>query len=187
MCVCEVSYPGSMLSKAGKNTATEYDQIKICVRNTNRPLSLTRHVHKLGWTGDQIVAGVISNEMPCIWHHEHCLTYCVVSANCNWRSLTENFATVGAVWVPVDPNIRWQYEVLLGSSQSNVRKLLCFTQHVSVVLLVEHHEQLCFIVLSFEAATIQLLSKMCCHFIQWNIWDGFCVIGCGIYVQFRKF
>jgi len=77
-------------------------------------------------------------------------------------------------------------EVLLWSSLSDVHKLLNFTQHVSVVLSVEHHEKLCFIVPSFEAGTI-LLSKMCCHFIQWNIWDGFCVTGCGIYVQFRKF
>ena len=28
--VSEAPYPGSMLSKAGKNTATEQDQIKIC-------------------------------------------------------------------------------------------------------------------------------------------------------------
>jgi hypothetical protein len=42
------------------------------------------------------------------------------------------------------------------------------SQHVSVVLSVEHHENLCFVVLpSFEAGTL-LLSKMCCHFIQWN-------------------
>ena len=67
-----------------------------------------------------------------------------------------------------------------------VCKLLRFAQHVSGVLLVEHHEKPCFIVPSFEAGTI-LLSKMCCHFLQWNTWDGFCVIGCGIYVQFRKF
>ena len=37
--------------------------------------------------------------------------------------------------------------------------LLHFTQHVSVVLLVEQHEKLCFIVPSFEAGTI-LLSKV---------------------------
>jgi len=147
----------------------------------NRPLSLTRHIHKLRWIGDQIVAGVISNEMPCIQHHELCLTYCAVSAIENWRSLTENFARVGAVWVSVEPNIRWQYEVLLWSSQSNVRKLLHFTQHMSIVLPVEHHEKLCFIVPSFEAGT-RLLLKMCRRFIQWNIWDGFCVIGCGIYM-----
>ena len=48
VCVCEAPYPGSMLSKAGKNTATEKDQIKICVRNMNRPLSIIRHIHKLG-------------------------------------------------------------------------------------------------------------------------------------------
>jgi len=82
--------------------------------------------------------------------------------------------------------IRWHYAVLLWSSRSDVRKLLCFKQYVSVVLPVEHHEKLCSIVPSFEAGTI-LLSKMCCHFIQWNIWDRFCEIGCGIYVQFRKF
>ena len=40
--------------------------------------------------------------------------------------------------------------------------------NVGVVHPVEHHEKLCFIVLSFEAGTT-LLSKMCCHFIQWNI------------------
>jgi hypothetical protein len=52
--------------------------------------------------------------------------------------------------------------------QSDVRKLLCFTQHMSVVLPVEHHEKLCFVVPSFEAGTILLL-KTCCDFIQWNI------------------
>jgi len=43
---------------------------------------------------------------------------------------------------------------------SNVCKLLHFTQHVNVVLPVEYHEKLCFIVPPFEAGTI-LLSKMC--------------------------
>ena len=100
--------------------------------------------------------------------------------------MTENFARVGAVSGSVEPIIRWHYEDLLWSSRSDVRKLLCFTQHVCVVLPVEQHEQLCFIVPSFKAVTI-LLSKMCCNFIQWNSRDGFCVIGCGIYVQFRKF
>ena len=42
------------------------------------------------------------------------------------------------MWVSVGPNIRWHYEVLLWSSRSDVRKLLRFTQHVSVVLPVEH-------------------------------------------------
>jgi len=82
--------------------------------------------------------------------------------------LTESFARVGPVWVSVEPNIRWHYAVLLWSSRSYVRKLLHFTQHVSVVLPVEHHEKLCFIVPLFEAGTI-LLSKMCCHFLQWSI------------------
>jgi len=68
--------------------------------------------------------------------------------------LTENFARVGPVWVSVEPNIRRQYEVLLWSSRSHIRKLLHFTQHVSVVLPVEYHEKLCFIVPSFEAGTI---------------------------------
>jgi hypothetical protein len=63
---------------------------------------------------------------------------------------------------------------------------LHFTQHVSVVFPVEHHEKLCFIVPSFEAGT-KVLSKMFCHFIQWNILVGFCLIGCVIYVQFRDF
>ena len=49
---------------------------------------------------------------------------------------------VGAVWVSVEPNIRWHYEVLLWSSRSDVHKLLHFPQHVSVVLPVEHHEKL---------------------------------------------
>ena len=88
--------------------------------------------------------------------------------------------------VSVEPNIRWHYEVLLWSSRSDVHKLLVFKQHVSIVLPVEHHGKLCFIVPSFEAETV-LLSKMCCHFIHWNILPRFCVIGCGIYVQFRKF
>ena len=44
----------------------------------------------------------------------------------------------------------------------------CFTQHVRVVLPVEHHEKLCFIVPLFEIGTI-LVSKTCCHLIQWNI------------------
>ena len=72
------------------------------------------------------------------------------------------------MWVSVEPNIRWHYEVLLWLSRSDVPKLPRFTQHVSVVLLVEHPEKLCFIMPSFEAGTI-LLSKVCCHFIQWNI------------------
>ena len=72
------------------------------------------------------------------------------------------------MWVSVEPNIRWHYEVLLLSSRSDVRKLPCFTQHVSVMLPLEHNEKLYFIVPSFEAGTI-LLSKMCCYFIQWNI------------------
>jgi len=82
----------------------------------------------------------------------------------------------------------WQYEVLLWSSQLDVRKLLRFTEHVSVVLSVEHHEKFCLIVSSFAAGTILLL-KMCCHFIQCNMSHGFYVIGCRIYVdvQFRKF
>ena len=64
---------------------------------------------------------------------------------------TEGFARVGAVWMSVEPNIRWHYEVLLWSSWSDDRKLLRVTKHVSVVLPVEHHEKLCFIVPSFEA------------------------------------
>jgi len=39
----------------------------------NRPLSLTRHIHKLRLIGVQIVAEVISNEMPSTQHHEYCL------------------------------------------------------------------------------------------------------------------
>ena len=88
--------------------------------------------------------------------------------------------------VSMEPNMRWHNKVLLWSSRSDVHKLLHFTQHVSVALPVEHHEKLCFIVPSFEAGTI-LLSKMCCHCLQLNTWDGFFVTGCGIYVQFRKF
>jgi len=149
----------------------------------NRPLSLTRHIHKLGWIGDQIVAGVISNEMPSIQHHEHCLTYCAVSASEKWRSLTENFARVGPVWVSVEPNIRWHYEVLLWSSRSDVRKLLRFTQHVSVVLPVEHLKSC--VSLCRHLKQEQYNYWKCV--IQWNIWDGFCIICCGIYVKFRKF
>ena len=47
------------------------------------------------------------------------------------------------MWVYVEPNIRWHYEVLMWSSQSDVCKLILFTQHVSVV---EQYEKLCFIV-----------------------------------------
>ena len=83
--------------------------------------------------------------------------------------MTENFPSVGLVCVSVEPNVRWQYGVLLWSSQPDVRKLLCFTQHVSVVLRVEQNEKLCFVVLSFEAGTILLLTMCCCHFVQWNI------------------
>jgi len=82
--------------------------------------------------------------------------------------LTENFAPVGAVWVSVEPNIKWNYKVLLWPSWSDVHKLLRFTQHVIVVLPMEHHEKLCFVVPLFEAGTV-LLSKMCSHFIQWNM------------------
>jgi hypothetical protein len=84
------------------------------------------------------------------------------------------------VWVSVEPNIRWHCEVLLWSSRSDVCKLLCFTQYVLVVLLVEHQEKCCFIVPSFETGTVLPL-------IRWNISDGFCVTGCGMYVQFRTF
>ena len=35
-------------NESWESTATEMDQIKICVSNINRPLSLTRHIHKLG-------------------------------------------------------------------------------------------------------------------------------------------
>ena len=90
--------------------------------------------------------------MPCIQNHEHCLT--------------ENFAKTVALWVSVEPNIRWHYEVLMWSSQSDESELI--TQHVNVVLPVGHHEKLCFNVPSFEAGTVLLL-KMCCHFIQWNV------------------
>ena len=38
----------------------------------------------------------------------------------------------------VEPNIRLQYEALLWSSRPDVRKLVRFTRHVSVVLPVEH-------------------------------------------------
>ena len=58
------------------------------------------------------------------------------------------------MWVSVEPNVRWHYEVLLWLSLSDVHKLLHFTQHVSVVLPVERHEKLCFVVPSFEAGTI---------------------------------
>ena len=54
----------------------------------------------------------------------------------------------------------------------HVCKLLHFTQHVSVVLLVEHHEKLCLVVPSSEAGTVLLL-KMCCLFSQWHILVGF--------------
>jgi len=150
----------------------------------NRPLSLTRHIHKLRWIDDQIVAGVISNEMPCIQHHEfwHTVQFLQVRTEDVWQKILQE---LGAVWVSVEPNIRWQCEVLLWLSRSDVCKLFHFTQHVSIVPPVEHHEKLCFVVPSFEAGTILLL-KMCCHFIQCNIWDGFCVIGCGIYIQFRN-
>ena len=73
------------------------------------------------------------------------------------------------MWVSVEPNIRWHYEVLMWSSQSDVSKLICFTKHVSTV---EHHEKLYFIVSPFEAGPI-LLSKICCHFIQSNIDTAF--------------
>ena len=78
--------------------------------------------------------------MFCIQHHKHWHT--VVSASWNWRSLTESWATVGNLWVSLEPNIRWHYEVLLWLSQSDVDKLLHFRQHVSVVLPVEHHGKL---------------------------------------------
>ena len=64
------------------------------------------------------------------------------------------------MWVSVEPNIRWHYEVLLWLSQSDVHKLLCFTQHVIVVLPVEHNEKLCFIVSIFEAGAILLLKSV---------------------------
>ena len=50
-------------------------------------------------------------------------------------------------------------------SWSDVHKLLRFTWHVSVVLPVEHHGKLCFIVPSFEAGTLLLLK---CVVILYN-------------------
>jgi len=94
-----------------------------------------------------------------------------------WQKIMQELRQCGCLW--------WHFEVLLWSSGSDVCKLLCLTQYVLVVLPFEHQEKCCFIVPSFEAGTVLLL-EMCCHFIGWNIWDGFCVIGCGIYVQFRK-
>ena len=69
------------------------------------------------------------------------------------------------MWVSVEFNIRWHFEVLLCFSRSDFHKILCVTQHVSVVLPVEHHRKLCLIVSSFEEGTILLL-KMSCRFIQ---------------------
>ena len=105
--------------------------------------------------------------MPCIQQHEHCHTVHFLQVRTE-EVFTEKFARVGAVWGSVGSNIRWHYEVLLWSSWSDDRKLLRVAQNVNVVLPVEHHEKLCFIVPSFEAGTV-LLSKMCCRFIQWNI------------------
>ena len=167
-----------MPSKAGRVQQLNMTKLKS-VSNMNRPLSLTRHA----WSQtrincDQIFAGVISNEMPCIQHHEHCLTYCVVSASQNWRSLTENFATVGAVWVSVEPNIRLHYVVLLWSSQSDVHKFLHLTQHESVVLPVKHHEKLfhCAIIWSINNITIEnVLSFYTLEHLRWLLcnwlWD----------------
>jgi hypothetical protein len=81
------------------------------------------------------------------------------------KTFNSTSSRIRAVWVSVEPNIRWHYEVLLWSSQSDVCKILHFKHHVSVVLPVEHNEKLCPIVPLFEAGTI-LLSKMFCHFMQ---------------------
>ena len=105
--------------------------------------------------------------MRCIQQHEHCHTVHFLQVRTE-EVFTENFAKVGAVWVSVESNIRWHYEVLLWSSWSDDRKLLHVTQHVNVVLSVEHDEKLCFILPSFEAGTVLLL-KICCNFMQWNI------------------
>ena len=171
-----------MLSRAGKSQQLNRTKLKsgsgIWTGHCYCPNEAHSQI-KINWWSN--FAGVISNAMPCIQHHEHHVTYCAVSASENWRSWTQNFARVRAVWVSVEPNIRWQYEALLWSSRPDVHKLLRLTWHVSVVLPVEHNEKLCFIVQSFEAGTILLL-KMCCHFTQRNIWDCFC----GIYVQCRN-
>ena len=73
--------------------------------------------------------------MPCIQHHEHCMTYWAVSTSENWRSLTENLARVEAVWVSMEPNVRWHFEVLLWSSRSDVCKLLRFTHNLKILVV----------------------------------------------------
>jgi len=157
VCVCEVPYTGSMLSKAGK------------VHQLNR--TKLKSVSAI-WTGHCPQQGTFTNldklviKLLQVLSVMKCPAYSIMNIGilcslCKWelKTFDRKFARVGAVWVSVEPNIRWQYEVLLGSSRSDVRRLLRFTQHVSVVLLVEQHEKLCFIVPSFETGTI-LLSKV---------------------------
>jgi len=159
----------------------ERECVCVCASPPPACISLTRHIHKSGYIGDQIVADVIGNEMPSIQHHEHCLTYCAVSASENWRSLIENFATVGPLWVSVDGSMMSSCgclsQMFVTYSVSHSMCVLC-----SLWITMKSY----FIVPSFEAGTVSL-SKMCCLFIQWNIWDGFCVTFCRIYVQFREF
>jgi len=76
----------------------------------------------------------------------------------------------------VEPNIRWHFEVSQWLSRSDVRKILHFTQHVSVVLPFEHYEKLCFIVPSFESGTIEnVLSFYTMEHLRWLLcnwlWD----------------
>ena len=86
------------------------------------------------------------------------------------------------MWVSVEHNIRWHYEVLLWSSQSDVRKLLHFTKHVSVVLPVEHHEKLfhCAIIRSRNNITIEnVLSFYTVEHLRWLLCNwlwGICTV-----------
>ena len=100
--------------------------------------------------------------MNIVWHT---VQFLQVRTEEVWQKILQELGHCGCLW-----------SLILGGSMKSCcgclgQMLVNFSVSHSMVLPVEHHEKLCFIVPSFGAGTI-LLSKMC-HFIQWNIWDGF--------------
>jgi len=128
----------------------------------NRPLLLTRHFHKLGYI---------------IWNT---VQFLQVRTEEVWQKILQELGQCGCLWSSILGGILKSCCVFLGQifikfSVSHSMWVLCSLWNTmkSCVSLCHHLNQ--------EP------SKMCCHVIQWNIWDGFRVTGCGIYVQFRKF
>ena len=121
----------------------------------------------------------VYSTMNFVWHT---VWFLQIGTEEVWQKILQELGQFGCLWILILGDIMKSCcgclsQMFVNFSVSHSMWVLCSLWNTM---------NSCFIVESFEAATIQLLSKVCCHFIQWNIWDGFCVIGCGIYVQFRK-